>query len=128
MNSPTTLFCGNIESVSKYRNLGLKLKMFVAISGDVVDDMVDLVQILRRLQVEKVVIPAVEELAGMWINKFGFSPVGDEQSKQELTRYNTVMFYSSVVSRLQKNTWPGFLISTWFFLVLFSLCGQKSEW
>ncbi|OMO59620.1 hypothetical protein CCACVL1_24716 [Corchorus capsularis] len=58
--------------------------------------------VLRRLQVEKLVIPAVEELVGVWINKFGFSPVGDEQSKQELTRYNTVTFYTSVV-RLQKN-------------------------
>ncbi|OMO59566.1 Zinc finger, PHD-type [Corchorus capsularis] len=57
--------------------------------------------VLRRLQVEKLVIPAVEELAGVWINKFGFSPVGDEQSKQELTRYNTVTFYTSVtVSQL----------------------------
>ncbi|OMO52567.1 hypothetical protein COLO4_37122 [Corchorus olitorius] len=58
--------------------------------------------VLRRLQVEKLVIPAVEELVGMWIKNFGFSHVADEQSKQELTRYNTVTFCTSVV-RLQKN-------------------------
>ncbi|PPR97221.1 hypothetical protein GOBAR_AA23451 [Gossypium barbadense] len=57
---------------------------------------------LCSLKVEKLVIPSVNQLTGMWMDKYFFSRVQEERLVKELSLYNTVMFPSSVV-RLYKN-------------------------
>ncbi|XP_052476308.1 increased DNA methylation 1 [Gossypium raimondii] len=57
---------------------------------------------LCSLKVEKLVIPSVSQLTGMWMDKYFFSRVQEERLVKELSLYNTVMFPSSVV-RLHKN-------------------------
>ncbi|KHG18673.1 Chromodomain-helicase-DNA-binding 3 [Gossypium arboreum] len=57
---------------------------------------------LCSLKVEKLVIPSVSQLTGMWMDKYFFSRVQEERLVKELSLYNTVMFPSSVV-RLYKN-------------------------
>lgn len=58
-------------------------------------------QTLCSLHVEKLVIPSVNQLTGMWMNKYFFSKVEEGRLEKELSLYNTVMFPSSVV-KLQK--------------------------
>ncbi|EOY24227.1 Acyl-CoA N-acyltransferase with RING/FYVE/PHD-type zinc finger protein, putative [Theobroma cacao] len=56
---------------------------------------------LCDLKVEKLVIPSLQQLAGMWMEKYLFSHIEEDRLKMELSQYNTVTFPSSVV-RLQK--------------------------
>ncbi|XVF51825.1 hypothetical protein PTKIN_Ptkin04bG0215300 [Pterospermum kingtungense] len=57
---------------------------------------------LCALQVEKLVIPSVDDLVGMWTGSYFFSRIKEEPLKKELSRYNTVMFPNTVV-KLHKN-------------------------
>ncbi|XP_022777111.1 increased DNA methylation 1-like [Durio zibethinus] len=57
---------------------------------------------LRDLEVEKLVIPSVDQLVDMWIGKYFFARIEEVRLKKELCQYNTVMFPSAVV-KLHKN-------------------------
>ncbi|KAE8678628.1 ATP-dependent caseinolytic protease/crotonase family protein [Hibiscus syriacus] len=52
---------------------------------------------LCALKVEKLVIPSMNHLTSMWIDRYFFSRVEDESLKQALSVYNTVMFPAKVV-------------------------------
>ncbi|KAK8493004.1 hypothetical protein V6N13_139885 [Hibiscus sabdariffa] len=47
--------------------------------------------------IETLVIPAMDQLTGMWIDKYFFARVEDENLKQALSGYNVVMFPADVV-------------------------------
>ncbi|XWS62037.1 hypothetical protein CRYUN_Cryun07bG0176500 [Craigia yunnanensis] len=57
---------------------------------------------LCALQVEKLVIPSVDQLVSMWTQKYFFCHIQEDRLKRELSQYNTVMFPSTVV-KLQKH-------------------------
>ncbi|XWS49683.1 hypothetical protein CRYUN_Cryun12cG0024100 [Craigia yunnanensis] len=57
---------------------------------------------LCALQVEKLVIPSVYQLVGMWTRKYFFCRIEEDRLKEELSQFNTVMFPSTIV-KLQKN-------------------------
>ncbi|XP_022737176.1 increased DNA methylation 1-like [Durio zibethinus] len=57
---------------------------------------------LCALKVEKLVIPSVNQLVGMWIRKYFFSRIEEDRLKKELSQYNMVMFPRTVV-KLHKN-------------------------
>ncbi|KAH9721078.1 hypothetical protein KPL70_006290 [Citrus sinensis] len=59
-----------------------------------------ILQALRMLNVENLVIPSVPELVPMWINKYGFTHI-ESNLMTELIKYNTLMFPSAV--RLHKS-------------------------
>ncbi|GMI63578.1 hypothetical protein HRI_000027100 [Hibiscus trionum] len=52
---------------------------------------------LCSLNIEKLVIPSMNDLTCMWMDKYFFAPVEDESLKQALSVYNTVMFPAQVV-------------------------------